>query len=262
MRSKALKIASFVVALTLATALLLTALRARRLLRGSAEIAAQSASFPRDYTLGSGPQLTYLVMGDSTAAGFGAGRFEATYPHQIALALAARGFRVHVVNVAVGGATLAQVRRDQSAALDRVRPDLISLSVGANDATHRTSDADFERELGALQADFAASHAQAVLMANVPDMFLAPALPFPFALTCGRRARALNAVLSRQKPISKIRVVDLYGAGKLDYRRDPALYAADLFHPSGRGYALWAQLFVSELPTDAIFSASKRAAQR
>lgn len=259
MRFKALKIACTFLALALAATLLFSTMRARRLLRISAEIAARSAIFPRDYRVGRGPNLTYLVMGDSTAAGFGAERFEATYPHRIAVALAARGFRVRVVNVAVGGATISQVRRDQSAAMRRLRPDLVSLSAGANDATHRTSDADFERDLRALQADFAASSARIVLVGNVPDMFLAPALPFPLALASGRRAVALNAVLERQKAVPKLRVVDLYGAGKLDYRRDASLYASDLFHPSSRGYAVWARLFIADLSGIAPVLDSKRA---
>ncbi len=228
-------------------ALLFTAWRARRLLADSRVIAAQSAGFSRDYWLGDGPQLTYLVMGDSTAAGWGAGAENASYPHQIAAALAARGRRVHLVNVAVGGATVAEVRRGQSAALKTVRPDLVSLSVGANDATHRTADADFGRDLRALRADFAASSTRQVLIANVPDMFLAPALPFPAAVFCGRRARALNAVLGSLPADPKTQIVDIFGRGKLDYRRDPTLYAADLFHPSARGYAVWAQLFVEKL---------------
>ncbi len=247
MTGKTLKSALSLLALGLVAYLLFTALRARRLLRISGEIAAQSASFPREYTLGSGPNLTYLAMGDSTAAGWGAGDLESTYPHRIASAIAARGFRVRVVNVAVGGATIAQVRREQSAALQRERPDLVSLTVGANDATHGTSKPDFEREMRLLEADFAASRAQNVLVANVPDMFLAPALPYPFAALCGKRARALNTVLRLRQTLPKLHIVDLFGAGKLDYRRDASLYAADLFHPSDRGYALWARLFIAQL---------------
>ncbi len=186
-------------------------------------------------------------MGDSTAAGWGAGDVASTYSHQIAGAIAAWGFRVHVVNVAVGSATAAQVRREQSAFLASVRPDLVTLSVGANDATHGTTSADFEREMRLLQADLQASSAKSVLVANVPDMFLSPALPYPLAIISGKRARNLNAILETMPRGSKLQIVDLYQRGKLDYRRDPGLYAADLFHPSPRGYAVWAHLFEQKL---------------
>jgi lysophospholipase L1-like esterase len=186
-------------------------------------------------------------MGDSTAAGWGAGDLASTYPHQIAGAIAARGFRVHVVNVAVGGATTAQVRRDQSAFLASVRPDVVTLSIGANDATHGTPTRDFKSEMTLLLADLQKSSAKSVMVADVPDMFLAPALPYPLAIISGRRARNLNAILEEMPRGSKLKIVNLYRRGKLDYRRDPGLYAADLFHPSTRGYAIWAHLFEQKL---------------
>lgn len=229
--------------------LLYTIGRSRALLANGRQIAAQSARFPRDYFVSSpnAPALTYLVLGDSTAAGWGANELAATYPHRVAQAVAQRGYRVRVVNVAVGGATLHDVRREQLAALSRVRPDLVTLSVGANDATHFTPLTDYDRELRAVLGTLQGSSARSVLWANTPDMFLAPALPLPLSLATAWRARRQNALLDQSLRGSRVRVVDLYGRGKLDYHRNPALYAADRFHPSARGYRLWAPLFVEQL---------------
>lgn len=225
--------------------LIFTAVRSRRLLANGRQIERHAAHFPRDYLVGrrDSPLLTYLVLGDSTAAGWGAENLNGTYPHRVAKAIAARGFRVRVVNRALGGARLRDVVRHQLS-FQNLRPDFITLSFGANDATHFTSKADYARQLQTLIAALKASGAKQILMANVPDMYRAPALPLPLSMATNFRALSLNRTLDEALRGSTIGRVDLYGRGKLDYGRDKNLYAADLFHPSSAGYEVWTRLFI------------------
>lgn len=226
--------------------LLYTAVRTKILMENGRAIGARSASFARDYFIGeaSAPAFVYLAMGDSTAAGWGAENLEATYPHLIAQAIAKRGFRVRVVNVAVGGATTSDVKANQLASIAYVKPDLTTLSVGANDTTHGTAPADYRRDWSAILAALQASSARQIAVADTPDMFLAPALPLPLSWLTARRARAQNETLRALTKGSRIQIVELYGRGKLAETR---LYAADRFHPSAAGYALWARLFIERL---------------
>ncbi len=240
--------------------LVFTVFRARHLLNEGRKIAAQSQNFKRDYMVGDAKAapLTLLVMGDSTAAGWGAGRLEDTYPFHLASSVAALGYRVHVVNIAVGGARFHDVRVLQLPQISARRPDLISLSVGANDATHFESETEITREMRLIVAALRQSDARLILIANTPDMSLAPALPLPFSRVAGARGRRLNTALSQIlrseiAPNSKIRSVDLFRNGKLDYHRDPTLYAADLFHPSARGYDIWGQVFSRNLVQSKLF---------
>ncbi len=229
--------------------LLYSAARTRILLANGRAIAQTSATFARDYSVGASgaPAATYLILGDSTAAGWGAATLQATYPHLIARALADRGFRVRVVNVAAGGATARDVVAVQLAAIARVQPDLITLSVGANDATHFTAPDDYRRDWAAILAALQQSKARTILVADTPDMFLAPALPLPLAAIAARRARAQNEITRAIPRDSRVQIVPLYARGKLDARLDPQLYAADRFHPSPAGYARWARLFIERL---------------
>ena len=239
--------------LTLSLAALLwliyTIIRSRVLLANGHEIERQSAAFARDTFVGESdkPVVIYLAMGDSTAAGWGAGTLEATYPYLIAQALAKRGFLVHVVTVAVGGATVHDLKTRQLEAIGRVRPDLITLSVGANDATHFTESTDYRRDWSAIISALEASSAHTILVADTPDMFLAPALPLPLSLATARRARDQNAILRALSAKSRVQIVELYKCGKLDARANPEFYAADRFHPSASGYAKWARLFIEKL---------------
>lgn len=228
--------------------------RAALLLRNGREIAARSTTFQRDYFVGkpSGRPLTYLVLGDSTAAGWGANRLEETYPYKIAQAVSQRGFRVHVINVAVGGARLHDVLQTQIADLKAVRPHMVTVSVGANDSTHGTDLIEYSNDLKTLLAALKESGASAILVANTPDMFQTPALIWPLAKKFGGRAQQQNALFSSllqdlNKSGLPIHAVDLYDKGKLVYAHDKGLYARDLFHPSSKGYGAWAQVFVRVL---------------
>ena len=231
--------------------LIYTIVRSKILLDNGRIIEQHSASFARDVFVGDqrtgaadAPLTTLLAMGDSTAAGWGADALETTYPYQIAQALAGRGARVHLVNVAVGGATAGDVAAAQIAAIKREEPDVITLSVGANDATHFTDLGDYRRDLSTILAAIKISNARTILVADTPDMFLAPALPLPLAWATARRARAQNAVLRALTKGSRAQIVELYARGKL---RADELYAADRFHPSNLGYARWARLFIQKL---------------
>jgi lysophospholipase L1-like esterase len=229
--------------------LLFTLVRSRHLLREARALAGQSAHFKRDYFVGNAahPKLVYVALGDSTAAGWGSEQLEQTYVHQVAVAKAAQGYSVHVIHAAVGGATLRDVLQTQAPLLTSVRPQLVTVSVGANDATHFTSATEYSQKLRALIVALQKSTAQQVLFANTPDMFQAPALPLPLAIAANIRARQQNTLLQNALRSTTIQPVDLYNQGKLIFRDDPNLYAADHFHPSGSGYRKWAQLFVRNL---------------
>ena len=233
--------------------LLYTAARSRVLLHNGRQIAAHSASFARDYSVGDAkaPTLNYLVMGDSTAAGWGAPTLQTTYPHLVAQSLARRGFRVRVVNVAVGGAKIGDVLRDQLGALETVRPDVVTVSVGANDATHFTAPDHWTRDLQGLVTALETSSARTIAIANTPDLFLAPALPLPLSWATARRARQQNQSFDKILKHTRLQTVDLFGQGRLDARVQPDFYAADRFHPARLGYAKWARLFARSVALNA-----------
>jgi lysophospholipase L1-like esterase len=81
-----------------------------------------------------------------------------------------------------------------------------------------------------------------------------PALPTLLSKVFGARGRRQNAVLNNVVRDAKIDIVNLHDDGKLVYARDQKLYASDLFHPSAKGYANWAKLFVEQLRSEKIVS--------
>jgi len=153
---------------------------------------------------------------------------------------------VRVINLAVSGAVLNDVLQNQLPKMAKLKPDLISVSIGANDATHFSSVGKYQTQMQSLVEKLSAKKAQ-VLFATTPDMFQAPALTLPLALAVNQRAKMQNAILDEATTNSKIKVIDLFNRGKLIYAQNPNLYAPDFFHPSSDGYQIWARLFTAEL---------------
>ena len=235
--------------LALAGSVLYLACRSYFLFKNSQALFEQSRRFSRDYFVGDAkrPVLTYVVLGDSTAFGQGAGRMEGTYPYAIAESLTGKGRYVHVINLAVSGARIGDVEKSQLPALAKLAPNVITLSVGANDATHRTPPEEYSATLNKVLKALKGYPSAKILMATTPDMALIPAIQPFYADWAGGIARRQNDSLKTALVGSAIRTVDLYNEGKLDYNEDAALYAPDKFHPSVKGYKRWAQLFIRAL---------------
>ncbi|WP_332675280.1 arylesterase [Aromatoleum sp.] len=81
---------------------------------------------------GAAQAATILVWGDSLSAGYGLKSQEA-WPTLLQTRLEREGFRHTVVNASVSGETSAGGRSRLPAALDRHKPDLLILELGAND---------------------------------------------------------------------------------------------------------------------------------
>ena len=96
---------------------------------------------PRD-----GEPLRFTVLGDSTAAGLGAGSPQHAYATVLSERLGERGWRVELTAFGLSGARVADVLNDQVPAAIASDPDLVFVGIGANDATHFTSLTDVEED--------------------------------------------------------------------------------------------------------------------
>lgn len=186
---------------------------------------------------GPGPTLEVVWLGDSTAAGVGASGAPTALPTQVAVGLERP---VDLSVLARSGATVTDVVDRQLPALAGLDPDLVFVSVGANDVTHLISRSDFERRYRRLVAGLPES-AQVVLL-GVPDMGAIPRLAQPLRAVAGFRGRQLDDVVREVAEDTGSAYVDIAGETGPALRRDPErFFAADRYHPSGAGYELWAQ---------------------
>lgn len=184
---------------------------------------------------GAGRILRLLVLGDSAAAGVGVNHQSEALLGKTVARLAAH-FEVHWKLIAKTGATsdstLRRLRKISSEKFDAV---LISL--GMNDVTANRSKkaflADQNAILDLLRAKFGAA---LIVISGFPPVSRFPALPQPLRWYLGAQSRrfcaAIESLVQKQPNCEYL---------KHDKNFDPALMAADGFHPGATHYAVWAE---------------------
>lgn len=201
---------------------------------------------PAPRTLGAGPALEYVVLGDSTATGQGA-----PYERGIALATAkhlARSHKVTLTNLAVSGARMRDVERGQLPEAAERRPDVVLLSAGANDVMRLTRVQTVIRSLDAIVRGLRAAHPDvAIVVTAAPDMGSVPRLAQPLRAVAGWRTRQLNAAIEDFATRHGLVLAPIARETGPAFRRDPGLFAIDRFHPDARGYATWLPVLIPAL---------------
>lgn len=182
----------------------------------------------------------YLAIGDSTTAGYGdaaAGIACRSWTDLVADALASATPDLRYRNAGHNGATASTVLRKQVPLIRRFRPDLVSVTAGANDARSRDWDeAAFAAQYSAIVRAIVDSGAQPLTLAY-PDISLAIA-------AAGRPLPALwRPALRRLHEVNEVirSASARFGACLLDMEHfpeasDPRYLSRDLAHPNALGY--------------------------
>jgi lysophospholipase L1-like esterase len=184
--------------------------------------------------------LSFVVLGDSTAAGLGAGTPNAAYATDLARWLAERGRRVSLKAFGVSGARVHDVLTDQVPQVSAISPDLVFVGIGANDVTHLTSVDSVRRDTRAILERLKSAGATVVL-AGPPDM-RAKAWYEPLRSLAGWRGRQLADAMAAVARDEGVAVVPLAKETGPFFGANPdTAYAADDFHPGPAGYRAWAR---------------------
>ncbi|MBA2517660.1 MAG: SGNH/GDSL hydrolase family protein [Solirubrobacterales bacterium] len=186
-----------------------------------------------------GPELAYVVIGDSTGAGQGA-PYESGVAVGSARHLAAAGRRVTLVNLAVSGSTMGDVLADQSARAARLEPDVVLIAAGANDVTHLTRIGAVIRDLEQIVARLRATRPGVrIVLTGAPDVGTARRLAQPLRWVAGLRTRQLNRAIAEGADSQGLTFAPIAARTGPMFAEDPTLLAPDRFHPDARGYATW-----------------------
>ncbi len=182
------------------------------------------------------PSLRLAVLGDSIAWGQGASRPEHRPAARLVRDLGEAGYDADARVLAVPGARSADLRPQ----VDRATawpPDVAVVVIGANDLTHRTPAGRAAAALADAVARLRAVRCE-VVVAPAPDLSAVPHVPA--ALRAAVRANSLDLRRRQVEAVTRLgaRVADPGRATSGAFRDDPALFSADRFHPSSKGYAV------------------------
>jgi lysophospholipase L1-like esterase len=189
-------------------------------------------------TAGSGSPLSYVVLGDSTAVAQGAA-YDQGYAVGSWKYLAER-YEVTMVNLGVSGATVQTVYEDQVPKAADLKPDVVLLSAGANDATHFTRRATVQTFLQKIIDDLKRANPDVrIVVTRSPAMDSVSRFPIGARQLLGLRTRQINDAYAPLIARNNLFVAPIAERTRAAFLADTSLTASDKFHPSARGYALW-----------------------
>lgn len=189
-----------------------------------------------------GPALRLAVLGDSTTAGVGAGSVERSLPVAVAQRVAAElGRPVEVMGFGVSGARMDDVTDHQVPLLAGGAFDVVLVVVGSNDATHATAAWEVEDRAASLVRAVRESSGAPVVLGGVPEFTTVPALAQPLRWLVGRYAGVVREGQRRAAAeVDGATFVDIAAEASPRFLGVPESMSSDGFHPSGLGYAFWA----------------------
>jgi lysophospholipase L1-like esterase len=198
-----------------------------------------------DGSIGTGEEapLRVVWLGDSTAAGVGVTDAELAIPRLVARAL---DQPVELTSLAVSGDRVADVVDDQVADLAALDPDVVLVSIGANDVVHLSTKDAFRSGYDELVA--AVPEEALLVLLGVPDMGAPPRYLQPLRGIAAFRGRQLDEVTRSVARDNDAVYVDIADETGPTMRSDTDRYfAEDRYHPSADGYALWADAVLDQL---------------
>lgn len=180
-------------------------------------------------------ELLYVAIGDSAAQGIGASSPDRSYVGVLADEIrAVTGRSVRVVNLSVSGATVELAVQDQLPRFMKLRPDIVTVAIGANDIAH-WDPAAFERGIRTI-------------FEALPPHALVANLPFFYFPHNERKVAVANRIVRQVAAEHGLTVVPLHRTTR--HQGIPGMmtqFAIDMFHPNDHGYRIWANAFAPSL---------------
>jgi acyl-CoA thioesterase I len=187
-----------------------------------------------------GGPVVYAALGDSTGVGVGArnGGYVARLFERIKRERPASS----LTNVCASGAETEDVLRSQIRPALAARPTLITLGIGINDVGHGVTIETFARNYEEIITRLKAETSAPIIITNIPDISLAPAVPSFLRDEVYRRVNLFNERIKEIADHHGLTVVDAYTATHEIISSHPEFFSDDGFHPSDEGYERWAEI--------------------
>lgn len=184
-------------------------------------------------------KVTYVAVGDSTGEGVGA--LHGGYPDHLFRWIVDARPSSTLTNLCRSGARSDELLREQ---LDRglaAGPNLITLCIGINDIVQGVSVDIFAGYFAEILARIAKTGGLKLVIANMPDIALAPAAIPEISASLKPVIAAYNVEISRTAAYYGGKVVDIWADTHALIPQHPEFFSADGFHPSDLGYEMWAK---------------------
>lgn len=184
------------------------------------------------------PDLRIVVVGDSSVTAPGVSGPDEIWVTRVCQRLSER-WHVILESLAVGGSKAADVIADQLDEAVAFQPDVVFVSVGANDTLRGVRAGRFAAELDHIVDSLTATGAT-IVQSGVGVMGTIPRLHPPLSTLMTTRSARFDRIHREVAARHGTHVIDQRSDDPALWHRDRSLWAADYFHVSAAGHARWA----------------------
>lgn len=179
--------------------------------------------------------------------GQGASSVENTYTYRIAKSLSETN-TVEYKNIAVRGAQTTDLLEQQLPQIIDFQPDIITISIGANDATHLISQAKIFENYQEIIRKLSTETTAKIYITNIANFNGASLLPYPFIKFIEWRSGKINPAINNLES-ERVKIINIHDFGWENYPDLSLIYSSDHFHPNDIGYDNWYKAFWDKVST-------------
>lgn len=190
-------------------------------------------------TIGQGQQLTYVILGDSTAVGQG-GEYKQGIAVLTAEHLASKGRQVTYSNFAISGARVSDVVSVQLEQAKAIKPDVVLIAIGANDVTHLTKMDIVETGMKQIVTTLKQTNPNVkIIITGSPQMGSVPLFLQPTKWLAERQTARINKVFAKIATDQSVTFAHIADETGPIFKKHSEYFAQDKFHPTTEGYLVW-----------------------
>jgi lysophospholipase L1-like esterase len=190
--------------------------------------------------------VIYDAVGDSLTAGVGVAEYPQSYPYLVAQLMSAQNRLVTLNDRSIPGATSQQVQDELLPQVIFDQPDVVTIMIGVNDVRSNVDQAVFAKHYETILQAIKSETRAKIYLVNIPFIGAKGTILPPFNSYYDAQTRAFNQTIQGLAARYGATYIDVYSPTKARFS-DTSYYSPDLFHPSAKGYGVWAKVIYDAL---------------
>lgn len=187
--------------------------------------------------------IKYVAIGDSLSAGIGVQSPTQTLPYLIAQKIANQeSYQVEMVNLGIPGARTFDAINYELDKTIREKPDYVTLLIGVNDVHGMVLPSSFKSNYKKIINRLKNETKAKIIVFNIPNIGIKNIVLPPYNILFLNLINNYNNFISDVSIQNNLELVDIYTPTETILKKDQNLYSIDHFHPSDKGYKIWADL--------------------
>ena len=186
--------------------------------------------------------MRYVAIGDSYTIGLDVAE-EDRWPNILTNHLKKEGINIHLVaNPAVSGYTVKDVIKMELVEVEKIKPDFVTVLIGANDNFGQKDAETYRQELRKLldKLQLIITNPKNIVLITIPDYTKSPALKLYKKEDMLKLIEEYNKIIKEEGEKRDLTIADIFPMSQTMISNDD--YVSDGLHPSAQGYNKWERI--------------------